>query len=133
MIIDCISCAKKFEVNSSLIPEKGRTIQCGSCGHIWFYKPELNNSLKMSKNDNQIKEKEIKINSNNLNNKKKSFSFSKFLSYVVVLLISFIAIILILDTFKTSLINLFPGLELLLYNFFETVKDIYLFSKNLIN
>ena len=40
MIIDCISCAKKFEVNSSLIPEKGRTIQCGSCGHIWFYKPE---------------------------------------------------------------------------------------------
>ena len=31
MIIECISCNKKFEVNSELIPDSGRTIQCGSC------------------------------------------------------------------------------------------------------
>ena len=41
MIIDCINCSKKFEVNSSLIPENGRTIQCGSCNHVWFYKPQI--------------------------------------------------------------------------------------------
>ena len=40
MIISCISCGKKFNVNSELIPSNGRTIQCGSCNHIWFYNPK---------------------------------------------------------------------------------------------
>ena len=38
MIIECINCSKKFDVNSDLIPSTGRTIQCGSCNHVWFYK-----------------------------------------------------------------------------------------------
>ena len=33
--------------------------------------------------------------------------------------------------FKTPLDNKFPGLELLLYYLFETIKDIILFTKNL--
>ena len=45
MIIECINCHKKFEVESSLIPESGRKIQCGSCNHIWFYK-EIKNVAK---------------------------------------------------------------------------------------
>ena len=40
MIIECIKCSKKFEVNSDLIPSDGRTIQCGSCGHVWFFKKQ---------------------------------------------------------------------------------------------
>ena len=40
MIIECIKCSKKFEVNSDLIPSEGRTIQCGSCGHVWFFKKQ---------------------------------------------------------------------------------------------
>ena len=44
MIIDCIKCDKKFEVNASLIPDGGRTIQCGSCNHVWFYKIEIEQS-----------------------------------------------------------------------------------------
>ena len=40
MIIECICGQKKFEVNSELIPDTGRTIQCGSCDKVWFYKPE---------------------------------------------------------------------------------------------
>src|SRR6056300_1660668 len=44
MIIDCINCSKKFEVNASLIPDNGRTIQCGSCNHVWFYKPKIEQS-----------------------------------------------------------------------------------------
>ena len=40
MIIECICGEKKFEVSSELIPASGRTIKCGSCDKIWFYKPE---------------------------------------------------------------------------------------------
>ena len=39
MIIQCINCNKKFNVNSDLIPSTGRTIQCGSCNHTWFFDP----------------------------------------------------------------------------------------------
>ena len=46
MIIECVNCNKKFEVNSELIPLQGRTIQCGSCNHIWFYKPVLKKKIR---------------------------------------------------------------------------------------
>ena len=38
MIISCIKCIKKFEINSDLIPENGRLLQCSSCNHQWFFK-----------------------------------------------------------------------------------------------
>ena len=37
MIITCPSCQKKFELNDNLVPESGRTLQCGSCNHKWFF------------------------------------------------------------------------------------------------
>ena len=52
---------------------------------------------------------------------------SKFFSYLVVLIISLGALIILLDTLKTPLINIFPGLEVLLFNLYETLKDIKLF------
>ena len=52
---------------------------------------------------------------------------SKFLSYLVVFIISLGALIILLDTLKTPLINIFPGLEVLLFNLYETLKDIKLF------
>jgi hypothetical protein len=66
-------------------------------------------------------------------NKKTIFNISKFLSYFLVFLITFIALIIVLDTFKLPLSSVFPGLEIFLYNFFETLKDLYLFIKNLLN
>ncbi len=156
MIINCIKCKKIFEVNSSLIPDNGRTIQCGVCNHIWFYKPKINVSEdgtnseiinpssieKKAQIENEIShDQDISItkdidNNNeitNEKNKKNSFSIIKFFSYILVLIISFIAIIIILDTFKSSLNNIFPDLEIFLYNLFETVKDVYLFLKNLLS
>ena len=59
MIIECINCGKKFDVNSDLIPSEGRTIQCGSCNHTWFYKK--NNTLSSSLSKSQIKKKPAKI------------------------------------------------------------------------
>ena len=40
MIIKCINCNKKFNVNQNLIPEHGRLIECGSCNHVWHYNTE---------------------------------------------------------------------------------------------
>ena len=165
MIIDCIKCTKKFEVNASLIPDNGRTIQCGSCNHVWFYKPKIeqskneikteissqksNNKVLENKEDDHANEKLSKTNetinlekfantepsSNELinENKKTTFSVSKFLSYFLVFLITFIALIIVLDTFKSPLSTIFPGLEIFLYNFFETLKDLYLFLNNLLS
>ena len=165
MIINCIKCTKKFEVNASLIPDNGRTIQCGSCNHVWFYKPKIeqskneikpeitkpitnNNDLENKKDDNvneKLSKTEETINLENVDdtepssnelineNKKTTFSVSKFLSYFLVFLITFIALIIVLDTFKTPLSNIIPGLEIFLYNFFETLKDLYLFIKNLLS
>ena len=157
MIIECINCNKVFEVNSELIPENGRTIQCGSCDHIWFYNPRVIDNKKEIKQDfeinipkksteNQIKKKaptifEEKDNSK-LKDKKnyeitkykprKSLSFTKLLSYLIVLLITFVALLVIIDTFSTYLYQLFPSLELVIFSLFEILKDIKLFIKDLV-
>ena len=60
MIIKCINCAKKFDVNSELIPSEGRTIQCGSCNHIWFFKKEDQIQIKTTPID--PKDKEVEYN-----------------------------------------------------------------------
>ena len=41
MIITCNSCNKKFDIDSYLIPDKGRSLQCASCDHKWFFKKEV--------------------------------------------------------------------------------------------
>ena len=145
MIIECIKCNKKFEVNSELIPADGRTIQCGSCNHIWFYKNEIQpqkNISEAKKNEDILprekRDLKIKIPSKKVKNKdfieykaNNSISINSFLRYICVFIISFVALILLLDTFKLSLSNFFPNLELILYNLYETIKDIILFIKDL--
>ena len=46
MIIDCPWCKKKFEIDPSLIPEKGRLLQCGSCEQTWFFDRKQNDYSK---------------------------------------------------------------------------------------
>ena len=52
---------------------------------------------------------------------------SKLFSYLIVFIITLGAFIILLDTLKTPLINIFPELEVLLFNLYETLKDIKLF------
>tara|TARA_B100001094_G_C17503541_1_gene472157 strand:+ start:102 stop:542 length:441 start_codon:yes stop_codon:yes gene_type:complete len=145
MIIECNNCKKKFDVDSSLIPETGRKIQCGSCEHIWFYMPDKPTlSEKFENEDNsqfeaksQKKDERIKDYNNDepktiLKKDSNKISFTKILSYIIVLIITFVAIIIVLETFKTPISNIFPNLELVLFNLFETLEDIFLFLKNLI-
>ena len=160
MIIECINCNKKFEVDPELIPEKGRSIQCGSCNHKWFYKKdtqetilEINDETPVENTNQEIKiNKDItedKVDTNKITEEivkdkieskkndetktlKKSNILSKIISYLIVAIISFVALIIVLDTFKTPLNNIFPNLELLLFNLYETFEDIGLFLKDLI-
>ena len=39
MIIECKNCLKKFTVNNSDIPNKGRTVQCSNCSTQWLQMP----------------------------------------------------------------------------------------------
>ena len=161
MIITCPNCNKKFKIDNSLIPDEGRDLQCGSCNYVWLYKIEEENSkiLKL-KDEIDSNEIELKVNKNNeeiaknkntltkteteLNNQKiekqKETKISKntektgnkFFSYLIVFIISFVALIILLDTLKNPLINVFPGLEIILFNLFETLQDIKLFIIDLI-
>ena len=82
--------------------------------------------------NNRKKEKNLKIQKNTTKLKKTENKGSKFFSYLIVFVISFVALIILLDTLKTPLINVFPGLEIILFNLFETLQDIKLFIIDLI-
>ena len=56
----------------------------------------------------------------------------KIFSYTIVGIISFIALIIVLDTFKSPLKEIFPKLEYFLPSLYETLKDIELFIIDLI-
>jgi len=156
MIITCPCEKKQFKIDSSLIPNEGRELQCGSCERVWFYKPQnesdapltLNNNistniteqnqvikknLEISKTLQKEKKIESEIEKENLKKVEKLESKkSKLFSYLIVLIISFVALIILVDTLKTPLINVFPGLEVILFNLFETLQDIKLFIIDLI-
>ena len=149
MIIVCPSCGKNFDVDENLIPDKGRLLKCGSCNQTWFFNKNKDEKIKLSTDEVVVEEKpkvkEKKIRkpmsdfSTNTNKgselikyqPKYNFTFGKFLSYIIVSIITFIAIIIVLDTFKDPLINIFPNIELVLYNLFETLRDLILFVKDL--
>ncbi len=153
MIITCPSCKKSFQIDSSLIPIEGRNLKCGSCGHVWFFKNEEKNlELKTEiipnikiESDKKIQKKvdiaKKDIQDGIINNTDKALikydegtkiTFTNFLGYMVVSIMSFIALIILLDTFQIQLSSIFPNLELLLYNLYETMKDMLLFVRDLI-
>ena len=82
--------------------------------------------------NNKKKEKNSEKQKNITTLKKTENKGSKFFSYLIVFIISFVALIILLDTLKTPLINVFPGLEIILFNLFETLQDIKLFIIDLI-
>jgi len=171
MIITCNNCNKKFDIDSSLIPDKGRLLQCASCDHKWFFKKEVFEKKKISpiKEDTSIdnpdifdqnnssinneesisntpkdevevdleeetKEKiEVNINeSTQVNTKPKKQKKYKIFNIFIVTIISFVAFIIIVDTFKYPIGKIVPNIEFILYNLYESIKDITLFIKDLI-
>ena len=145
MIIVCPCGRKKFEIDQNLIPKEGRLLQCGFCSEKWFFnknkkevsetKINVKNKKNTNSNNNDVNTEETQIslddNTDNVIKVKNNFSFSIFLSYILVSIISFVALIILIDTFKSPLYEIFPNLELILFNLFETLKDIKLFIRDL--
>ena len=178
MIITCNNCNKKFDVDSNLIPDKGRLLQCTSCNHKWFFKKEIlentinriddnidndninifdqnspNNNAEINLSnqpkeevdiitkedlDKKIEieaEKKAKVNQDEnipIKAKTKKQKNFKILNIFIVAIISFVALIIIVDTFKHSIGQIVPNIEFILYNLYESIKDISLFINDLI-
>ena len=89
---------------------------------------EVKKSSSHSKIDTKDKKDLDKIADKQIPSKNKTKNTSsKFFSYIFVFIISFVALIILIDTLKTPLINIFPGLEAVLFSLFEMLKDIKLF------
>ena len=181
MFITCNNCKKKFDIDSNLIPDKGRLLQCASCDHKWFFKKEvLENTVSpivedihndnvnifvqnnLSNNDeinpsnllkdevhvdtkekldenievNTEEEPNNKIDANinestTANAKLKKQKNFKILNIYIVAIISSVAFIIIVDTFKYPIGKVVPNIELILYNLYESIKDISLFIRDL--
>ena len=141
MIIACPKCKKKFDIEDSLIPEKGRLLQCSSCDNKWFFKKSIEVKKKVeristkSKTNKIPKETEdiiIEAEENNTKVENLKKNNLPILNLLLITIISFAALIIFLDTFKIQINNLIPGFEFLLENFYETLKDFYLFTIDLI-
>ena len=146
MIITCEQCHKKFEIESNLIPEKGRLLQCSSCSHKWFYKKDILEETKVVLEQQDIKTKKKEINNIKVFDdlapskklkRKHSYTASEnkkisFLNIILVFVISIIALIVLLDTFKSPINLMIPNIEFFLESLYETLKDILLFIQDLL-
>ena len=153
MIITCGQCHKKFEIESSLIPETGRLLQCSSCKHQWFYKNDILEETKVVLKKKEAKNKKNEPTIEEISNikvfeelatskeKKRKHSYKptktenkkiSFLSIILVFIISIAALIVLLDTFKSSVSLMIPNIEFILDSLYETIRDILLFIQDLI-
>ena len=151
MQITCPNCKKNFFVKDELIPAEGRQLQCGKCFNKWFFNKPIdakkNEVKKIDKNyvkrtnnniehDEKIKSKEIKeFNFDNkeekkeINIKKKKINIYKL---ILVFIITFVALLIVIETFKNQISLFYPNILIILDNLFQTLKDIYLFFKDLV-
>ena len=155
MIIDCPCGKKKFNVKDELIPAKGRLLQCGDCDREWFFSKNINtieeNNVEKfdeeiaqesfgiidDKYDDEVFEEDKKEEPTNelerpekiKKQKTKQVSFFKIL---LVFIISFVAFILIVDTFIVQISEYFPFAKNYLDNLYQSIIDISLFFQNLI-
>ena len=153
MIIVCPSCGKNFNVRDDQIPDKGRLLQCSNCKHEWFYTKntitvddnldeEFNDELTQEsfgildeeedRNDEVIVEdKTVKLEKPKIIKKKKTTKVN-FFKLLLVFIISFVAFVLIVDTFIVQISIYIPFAEKYLDNLYQSIIDISLFFQNLI-
>ena len=153
MIIVCPSCGKNFNVRDDQIPDKGRLLQCSNCKHEWFYTKNtipIDDNLDEQFNDELTQESfgilneeedrgdEVIIDDKTIelekpkNIKKKKQKKVNLFKLLLVLIISFVAFILIVDTFIMQISEYVPFAEKYLDNLYQSLIDISLFFQNLI-
>ena len=153
MIIVCPSCSKNFNVRDDQIPDKGRLLQCSNCKHEWFFSKNtipIDDNLDEQSNDELTQESfgildeeedrsaeeivedkkvELEKPKNTYKKKTKKVNFFKLL---LVFIISFVAFVLIVDTFIVQISEYVPFAEKYLDNLYQSIIDISLFFQNLI-
>ena len=153
MIIVCPSCGKNFNVRDDQIPDKGRLLQCSNCKHEWFYNK---NTIPIDDNLDELSSDELTQESFGILNeeedrddevivedktaelekpktrKKKEGKQFNFFKLLLVFVISFVAFILIVDTFIVQISEYIPLAEKYLDNLYQSLIDISLFFQNLI-
>ena len=153
MIIVCPSCGKNFNVRDDQIPDKGRLLQCSNCKHEWFYTkntiPIDDNIDELSKDDFTqesfgvldeeedqhdeaiVEDKTVKLEKPKTSKKQEGKQLN-FFKLLLVFIISFVAFILIVDTFIIQISEYVPFAEKYLDNLYQSIIDISLFFQNLI-
>ena len=166
MIIQCVNCNKKFEIQDKLIPDDGRLLECGSCAHQWHYTPitklELTDEVQTKVDEVQVKTDEVKIKDEPAEQlivkktKKRSKIVKKvyenevddeidqtneiittkeknisFINFLLVGIISFVAIVILVDTFKNQIAYVIPNINLYINELHEILRDIFLFIADL--
>ena len=153
MIIVCPSCDKNFNVRDDQIPDKGRLLQCSNCKHEWFYTkntiPIDDNIDELSKDDftqesfgildqeedrhdeATVVDKTVELKKPK-NSKKQEGKRLNFFKLLLVFIISFVAFVLIVDTFIVQISEYVPFAEKYLDNLYQSLIDISLFFQNLI-
>ena len=153
MIIVCPSCGKNFNVRDDQIPDKGRLLQCSNCKHEWFYTKntipiddnidELSNDELTQESFGILDEEEDQHDEGIVEDKTVELEKPKtikrqegkrlnFFKLLLVFIISFVAFILIVDTFIIQISEYFPFAEKYLDNLYQSIIDISLFFQNLI-
>ena len=153
MIIVCPSCGKNFNVRDDQIPDKGRLLQCSNCKHEWFYTkntiPVDDNIDELSKDDFTqesfgildeeedhhdeaiVEDKTVELEKPKTSKKQEGKRLN-FFKLLLVFIISFVAFILIVDTFIVQISEYAPFAEKYLDNLYQSIIDISLFFQNLI-
>ena len=153
MIIVCPSCSKNFNVRDDQIPDKGRLLQCSNCKHEWFYTkntiPVDDNLDELSsdeltqesfgildKEEDQhdegiVEDKTVELEKPKTIKKQKTKNVN-FFKLLLVFIISFVAFILIVDTFIVQISKYVPFAENYLDNLYQSIIDISLFFQNLL-
>ena len=156
MIITCPCGDKKFNVDASLIPQEGRTLQCGFCERKWFFKtenakeelkvleeniskPVIEDNKNLSENIREDMKDEEDDNTESLNGSKEQLSKKvnkkndvNYFKILIVAIISFAALILILDTFKVQISVIIPNIQIILDNLYQSINDMKLFIIDLV-
>ncbi len=156
MIITCPCGDKKFNVDASLIPQEGRTLQCGFCDRKWFFKtentddeikvlekkipePVIEDNKNLSENIKEDTKDEEDDNAESLNGSKEELSKKvnkkndvNYFKILIVVFISFAALILFLDTFKAQISVIIPNIQIILDNLYQSINDMKLFILDLV-
>ena len=151
MEIQCPKCNRSFKIDKSLIPEKGRLLQCGTCDREWFYSKNISTinetnveipgeeiaqesfGIIEDKYDDDVfeEDKTVELEKPKTSKKQKTKQVN-FFKLLLVFIISFVAFILITDTFIVQISKYVPFAEKYLDNLYQSIIDISLFFQNLI-